>query len=447
MGCVVVFRHFKHSQLRISSTLWALALFGFSHAFHEWSELYIILFSHDISPQYQYVVQWLRLIKLALSFTGLMIFAWLLFAIVLKPCGQIGRSIIVLTVMIYSLILGLFYHGTLEMADSFAEITTYTRVLLGFGSATLAGVGISLYGQQLRKENHQYGQYFIATGLGLMLYGVLAGLVPTTYYSCVPVLRTLAAGIVLVSLFKALKIFDIEKEAATEAKLKRAIEADKFKAIGHLAMGVAHEINNPLASSTLALDLLERQLPAQPRALDYLNRARLGIDRAAVISKELLTYARTDVSHTEQVNICEVIASAKQILIHKLAAYSLVVQCPKTLVIVGQKVKLEELLINLLNNAMDASEPHSQIDITVLARHDVVQLTVSDSGHGMDEKTLQRANELFYSTKSIGKGTGLGLAICEQIVARHHGELQLHSEQGKGTQAVINFQLKGDHYG
>ncbi|WP_153915446.1 sensor histidine kinase [Shewanella sp. TC10] len=440
IGCVVVFRHFKYSQLSISSTLWALALFGFSHAFHEWSELYVILFQDDLPTQYQYIVQWLRLIKLSLSFAGLMIFAWLLFRIIPKPYSKLGQILIGLIVITYTLVMLIFYQGTSILADTFSEAASYTRVLLGFGSATLAGVGIAIYGYQLRQDNHEYGQYFIATGFGLVIYGVLAGLIPTSFHSSVPIFRTIAAGLVLVTLYKALKIFDIEKEAATEAKLKRAIEADKYKAIGHLAMGVAHEINNPLASSMLALDLLERKMP-QPQSdlSDYIQRARLGIDRASIISKELLTYARSDLTDTRKVFICDVIAGAKQLLSHKLSDYSLSVHCDSKAAVIGQKVKLEELLINLLNNAMDASGNSGSIDIRVVADEAGVVIEVRDYGEGMDESTLKRATELFYSTKPIGKGTGLGLAICEQIVSNHHGSMKFMSAKGVGTRVLIDL--------
>jgi two-component system NtrC family sensor kinase len=445
IGCVVVFRNFKYSQLSISETLWALALFGFFHAFHEWSELYAILFSDDISPKYHSVVQWLRVIKLSLSFAGLMIFAWLLFRICPKTCARIGQFITAAIMVIYILVMLFLYQRSSVLAETFAQAASYTRFLLGFGSATLAGVGIAVYGHQLRQDSHEYGQYFIATGVGLFIYGVLAGLVPTELHSSVPVYRTLAATFVLITLYKALNIFDIEKEMATEAKLKRAIEADKYKAIGHLAMGIAHEINNPLASSTLALDLLERKLPVKLDELtDYINRARLGIDRASVISKELLAYAHSDLGNAQKVYFCDVIYGAKQLMSHKIVPYVINIDCDPSLSIIGQKVKLEELLINLLNNAMDASGHNSHIDISVTRDEHQVLFEVRDYGDGMDEQTQQQATELFYSTKPIGKGTGLGLAICKQIVSAHKGKMNIISAKGIGTRVLIRFATGGE---
>ncbi|WP_428614194.1 sensor histidine kinase [Shewanella sp.] len=441
IGCVVVFRNFKYSQLSISPTLWALALFGFTHAFHEWSELYVILFADDISRQYQVLVEWLRLLKLALSFASLMVFSWLLFSILSRSIARIGHGVILLILLAY-LVSVVRFSTSLDLSDEmFAQASFYTRLLLGFGSAFLAGCGMAIYGHDLLRQRHDYGQYFVATGVGLWIYGIFAGLVATDLHMTVPVLRTLASGLVLIALLKALKIFDIEREQQTEAKLKRAVETDKYKAIGQLAMGVAHEINNPLASSTLALDLLERKYPPQdPAQAEYIQRIRLGISRAAEISKELLAYARPVSEEPRQVKLAEVVGSAIKLLSHKQREFDIKVDCPDSLQIMGQKIKLEELLINLLNNAMDASDKGGKICVSALQRDDGIQLSVSDEGQGMDEACRARALEPFYSTKAIGKGTGLGLAICESIVRAHHGSMCIESQPGRGTQISIVFE-------
>ena len=440
IGCVVLFRNFKYSQLSISPTLWALALFGFSHAFHEWSELYVILFEDDIQPQYQVLVEWLRLLKLALSFASLMIFAWLLFGIVPRAFSKIGRGLIIAILALYFVVVGDFSSSLNLSEDLFREAAHYTRLLLGFGSAFLAGCGIATYGYSLMKAEHEYGHYFIATGLGLWIYGILAGLVATDLHVGVPVLRTLASGVILFTLFKALKVFDIEREMQTEAKLKRAIEADKFKAIGRLATGVAHEINNPLASSSLALELLERKYPITDSAQqEYINRVRMGISRAADISKELLAYARPRSESFSSVNLAKVAQAAIRLLSHKRRDYEITVECDQDIQMSGQKIKLEELLINLLSNAMDASEPGGMIQLTIKRDRDGISVSVRDFGHGMDIETVSRAAELCFSTKAIGQGTGLGLAICDAIVRAHHGEMTIQSKLGKGTQIDIHF--------
>ncbi|WP_372871869.1 histidine kinase dimerization/phospho-acceptor domain-containing protein, partial [Shewanella sp.] len=324
IGCVIAFRNFKFSQLSISPTLWALALFGFTHAFHEWSELYVILFSYDIEARYQLVIDSLRLVKLALSFASLLLFAWLLFSILPLRFGRIGQGLTIAVVVIYLVSVLMLFGSVALPADKLSEAASCTRLLLGFGSAFLAGCGMAIYGHSLLQAQHEYGQYFMATGVGLWVYGALAGLVATDVHMLIPVLRTLASGFVLLTLFKALKIFDIEREQQNEIRLKRALETDKYKAIGQLALGVAHEINNPLASSTLALDLLQRKYPPLDiQQTEYFNRIRLGISRAADISKELLAYARPASEQRSEVKLLDVIHSAIKLLSHKEREYSI----------------------------------------------------------------------------------------------------------------------------
>ncbi|ABV88915.1 sensor histidine kinase [Shewanella pealeana] len=445
MGCAVVFRNFRYSQLKVAPTLWALAAFGFSHAFHEWSELYVLIFTDHIAPEYRLLTQWLCLAKLFLSYAALMVFAWQILTINNKRLAHIGHGVIITLLLCYAYLVIPDLHHLAVNQTGFAEASQYTRILIGFGSAMLAGVGMVIYGNSLRQEEHSYGLYFALCGFGLMVYGVLSGLVPTEYHYSVPIYRTLAGGLILVALFKALKVFDLEKEQATAAKLKRAIEADKYKAIGQLAMGVAHEINNPLASSTLALDLWERKHPHQSDSeADYLSRVRLGIERASSISKELLSYARPASGRRCFVSLREVLDSAAKLLSHRTKQHSIEFDCSDNIVLYAEKVKLEELFINLLCNALDASSPQSSIIVSATQDEHKVCVYVEDSGCGMTEEELAHATELFYSTKALGHGTGLGLAICEQIVALHNGKMHIVSSKQKGTRVELTFYREQD---
>ena len=445
MGCAVLFRNFRYSQLKIAPTLWALAVFGFSHAFHEWSELYVLIFSDDIAPEYRLLTQWLCLVKLFLSYAALMVFAWLILTISNKRLAYIGHGLIIVLLLSYGYLVIPDLHHLSVNKTGFEEASRYTRSLIGFGSAALAGIGMMVYGNSLRQDEHGYGQYFALCGVGLMIYGVLSGLVPTDYHHSVPVLRTLAGGLILIALFKALKVFDVEKEQATEAKLKRAIEADKYKAIGQLAMGVAHEINNPLASSTLALDLWERKHPQRSESeANYLSRVRLGIERASSISKELLSYARPASGKRSFIAINNVLDSAVKLLAHRTKQHHIELECSASIILYAEKIKLEELFINLLCNAIDASHPHSAILIKATQDDEKVHISVEDSGNGMTPEQLSRATELFYSSKAIGQGTGLGLAICEQIVSLHNGKMHIVSSKEQGTRVELTF-YRGHH--
>lgn len=438
IGCVVVFRNFKYSQLKIASTLWALALFGFLHAFHEWSELYVILFNDIYSEEYESLIIWLRLAKLFLSYIALMIFAWQVLSILNRVLAKLGHVLILSVLVGYFSLVFLKWHSEPMSLAVFMDISHMLRLWIGLGSASLAGIGLMFYGHSLKQQTKSYGGYFIGCGLGLLAYGWLSGVVHTDWHHSVPVMRTLAAAVILLCLYQALRVFDIEREQATEAKLKRAIEADKYNAIGQLAMGVAHEVNNPLASATLALDLLERQ-PLNEAQKDYVQRVRLGVNRAASISKELLGYARPADEKKVSLNLSNVLTSTVALLAHKTKGYRVKVDCDKQIALVGQKIKLEELFINLIANAIDASEPGQEVYVSASSQDNCTQITVSDEGSGMDMATQERAKEPFFSTKSVGEGTGLGLALCDKIVKLHSGQMSIVSQLGQGTQISITF--------
>ncbi|ACJ27509.1 Sensor histidine kinase [Shewanella piezotolerans WP3] len=445
IGCAVVFRNFRSSQLKVAPTLWALAAFGFTHAFHEWSELYLIIFSDHIAEHYQLLTLWLCLAKLLFSYLALLVFAWQILSITTRRVALVGHSLLLAIIASYLWLLIPDLHDLAVNQTGFIEASQYTRVLIGFGSASLAGIGMAIYGNSLRQEKHNYGLYFVISGAGLLIYGVLSGLVPTDFHHSVPVLRTLAGALILVALFKALKVFDLEKEQATEAKLTRAIEADKYKAIGQLAMGVAHEINNPLASSTLALDLWERKnADCCETDNNYLHRARLGIERASAISKELLSYARPASGKKSFVAISDVLNSAVQLLSHRTKHHKIEIDCGNHIVMYAEKIKLEELFINLICNAIDASDENSSVIITAMQEQTKVIVQIEDFGCGMSEAELNKATELFYSTKPVGKGTGLGLAICEHITSLHNGKMHIVSRENFGTCVELTFYR--EHY-
>ncbi len=398
----------------------------------------MLMFAESIDGQYRGVIAWLRLIKLFLSYIALMIFAWQLFDIIHLRFKQFGRSLIGIALLGYFGSVLLKWHFEPMSEVVYFDVAHAIRLWIGFGGASLAGIGLIIYGHMLKQQTKAYGSYFIGSGLGLLVYGVLSGVVHTDWHHSVPVMRTLAATVILVCLYQALRVFDIEKERATEAKLKRALEAEKYNAIGQLAMGVAHEVNNPLASATLALDLLSRQSPNESQQ-EYIQRVRLGINRAASISKELLNYARPAKEEAAKLYLRQVIEAAIVLLAHKAKAYPITLICSPNVTLVGQKIKLEELFINLLANAIDASQPGQEIRLIVTESESELQIQVIDTGTGMDEVSLARAMEPFFSTKVVGEGTGLGLAICDKIVKLHSGHMSIESMPGHGTQVLIRL--------
>ncbi|MGF1682902.1 sensor histidine kinase [Photobacterium minamisatsumaniensis] len=436
IGCTILFRNFRNSKLKISHSLWALAAFSFAYAFYEWSELYINLFGDRIKEPKSTFIEWLRLTKLTLAYSFLLLFSWMVTDVHNTTVKKIARVTLLLATSIYAFI---FIHALSTSSlskEAIDHVEYFAHLILAFPAALIAGLCLIYYGQQLTDEKKSYGRYFRLTGYAFILMSVVSGIIPVEVGSSLFYARVVISFALLIALYQALDVFDKEKERIIESHLHQAYISDKYKAIGQLASGVAHEINNPLASSTLSLDMLESRV-TEKRDAELIKRTRLGIDRAATICKELLNYSRSSEEKAHIVYVYTIIDSALQLLAHKTRGYNVDIQCDKAISILANPIKIEELIINLVSNAIDASNIGSDVKIAVhdcmLDGREYVQIAVSDQGCGIDTKTLSKVTDPFFTTKPIGKGTGLGLTICSQIATDHNGELTITSTINIGT--------------
>jgi len=250
------------------------------------------------------------------------------------------------------------------------------------------------------------------------------------------------------------------RDAFTElqAKQQQLVQSAKMASLGELVAGIAHEINNPLAFVVSHLNTVDRSLskveaalaPAESEtAKEHWGRARLrlqeievGVERIRELVIKLRTFSRLDEGEQKQVSIRECVASIVTILGHRLKdridvrthfGMPDLVDCFPSL--------LNQALMNLVSNAIDAIEGQGSISITTGADGDSYIIAVADTGRGIPEELRQRVLDPFFTTKPVGKGTGLGLSITYSIVQRHHGTLELLPAEGGGTIATIRFPL------
>jgi signal transduction histidine kinase/ActR/RegA family two-component response regulator len=257
--------------------------------------------------------------------------------------------------------------------------------------------------------------------------------------------------------FQVQRYLDERARAEEEERRRQRIEA-----AGKLAGGVAHEVNNMMTAVLGFTDMALRHLePGHPAAADLREVLKAG-GRTARITQQLLAFTRQQLNKPETLSLSAVIHDLANLLQQSLGAeYVLHLDLPDELpMVVADRTQLEQVVINLLLNARDAtprggtisvSVARADLDDTYRDRHrDValqpgpyVQLAVSDTGHGMDPETMDRAFEPFFTTKPVGQGTGLGLSTVYGIVKQAGGYVWLYSESGHGTTVKIYLPAMG----
>ena len=256
--------------------------------------------------------------------------------------------------------------------------------------------------------------------------------------------QILVEGVIVLQLFLAVVIGTALLVAAVTAERQAAerqlVLAERLAAVGSLAAGVAHEINNPLAFVITNLELLERDLGRlDPRAAALIHDARFGAERVRLIVRDLKVLSRDSAEQREPVSLDEVVESALRIGGRDLGQRAqLVTRLGAPPPVRGNQARLGQLVLNLLLNASQAfpggTNPQARIRVqTGVAPNGEVLLEVEDNGVGIAPENLKKIFDPFFTTKPVGEGTGLGLSICQGIVSSHGGAIEVESRPGAGT--------------
>ncbi len=227
---------------------------------------------------------------------------------------------------------------------------------------------------------------------------------------------------------------------------RQLVEADRLAALGTLAAGIAHEINNPLAYVMLNLEWIVRKLPdlkRDPSSMEglmaMLEEARQGAERVSTIVRELRSFSRADGDSRHPVDLARVVQSAIRMVGNEIRYRARVVTAFETVRPVwGNEARLEQVVVNLLLNAAqampEARSEENEIRVELRPdgeRHAVLE--VHDNGAGIAPEVLPRIFDPFFTTKPVGLGTGLGLSICHGIVTTFGGQIAAYSEPDRGT--------------
>jgi signal transduction histidine kinase len=228
--------------------------------------------------------------------------------------------------------------------------------------------------------------------------------------------------------------------------------ANKMASLGRLAAGVAHEINNPLAiineKAGLIKDLftLRRQYGEDPKLLGLVDAILYSVERCATITRRLLNFARHIDVRPRLLDVGEVVQEVLGFLGKEAEFRSIAVSVqvdPDVPQIESDRGRLQEIFLNLINNALAAMTDGGRLAITARRSEDgLICVTVADSGSGIPEAVMHRIFEPFFSTKTASGGTGLGLSITYGLIQEIGGQIHVKSEVGKGTEFSIFLPLK-----
>jgi two-component system, NtrC family, sensor kinase len=223
---------------------------------------------------------------------------------------------------------------------------------------------------------------------------------------------------------------------------ERLLQSEKMAAIGQLAGGVAHEINNPLCVILGFAQGLERRVPEK----DLLRLPVTSIVRESLRCKalvqELLAFSRTGKVSAEPSDVNALARGAARLLearartLQITVAQELAEELP---VIAVNRTQMEQVLVNLGMNALDAMSAGGRLTLRTLREQGGVRLEVADSGGGIPEEIRSRIFEPFFTTKEVGEGTGLGLSLVYEVVDQHGGTIDVQSEIGVGTTMVVHL--------
>ncbi len=245
------------------------------------------------------------------------------------------------------------------------------------------------------------------------------------------------------------------EKAALDASL---MQSGKMAALGKLAAGIAHEVNNPLTlireSAGWLKDLLAEE--DQEKVQNYkemvavADKIEMHVDRAKKVTHRMLGFARRMEPVRENVDLSRLAEQTAQFLEHEAKYRNITITkffAEELPVVVSDTAQLQQVVLNILENAIDAIGKDGSISLTTTLdeKNGRVVLDIADTGPGISPEHLSKIFDPFFTTKSVGEGTGLGLSIAYNIVEKLGGQLSVHSEVGKGTTFSVALPVGEGH--
>jgi two-component system sensor kinase FixL len=253
-------------------------------------------------------------------------------------------------------------------------------------------------------------------------------------------------------------LHDLTERKRAERDLERArgqyFHREKIAAMGQLAAGIVHEVGNPAAAISGAVSALRQRVAANPRVADELVAGNLELiaeqsDRLAAMTREIADFARPRETRRSLLDFNQVVRGAVSLMRFDARVQDLDLRLeldPELPAFTGSQDHLTQVVLNLILNAADAchdlAKGTGRIEVTSARADGSALLVVRDNGSGMDEDTLHRALDPYFTTKDHDRGMGLGLALCHDIIEEHGGSISIQSAPGSGTAVRVMLPLE-----
>ncbi len=235
------------------------------------------------------------------------------------------------------------------------------------------------------------------------------------------------------------------KEAEFKARINRQLAStERLASLGTLATGVAHEINNPLAIirewvgwMKLVMDDGDTDFPRKKDVIMAIGKIESAVERAKRITHQLLGMVQKSSDTIMEIDAADIVSDVVQLVLREAVNHNIeIVQNfeKERFIFWVDPTRLRQVLLNLLNNAIQAMEAGGVVHIDIASEQDVIIFSVNDTGIGIPSENIDKIFEPFFTTKPIGKGTGLGLYVTRKLVEQMGGKINVASQPGKGAE-------------
>jgi two-component system NtrC family sensor kinase len=222
------------------------------------------------------------------------------------------------------------------------------------------------------------------------------------------------------------------------------VQSEKLSAVGQLAAGIAHDVKNPLAIIKGMAEEMQEENQGNSDMIEYLQLIRDNADRANTIISDLMKFSRQSESEMQHLNIIDTLNSSVRLTEFMARKNNVAVEVVATqnrIMLNFDPTQIEQVLINLIQNAIQAMDAGGKITLRAGTIGPWAVLEVQDTGKGIPQENLQRIFDPFFTTKPVGEGTGLGLSVSYGIIKKHEGDIKVKSTIGVGTIFTIRLPL------